>query len=304
MTPARGGPSVARMTAVLLVGHDGTERGDDALALARALAPALGARLVVANVLETSLNPLQEPARRSHDRGTRRLEAVAAQLTDPDEIRLVEAVTAGRGLLELAVELGAALIVVGSSHRGVVGRAVLGSTADGLFAHAPCGVVMAVRGTAGDAPQIRRIAVAYDGSAEAHVALDRAAALAQALGAVVDVVCAVDLTSAVAQPGLMIVAPHVLEEDRRRGMARAEEGRALLAPAVRGQVSVPAGLPGEAIARAAGDLGSDLVVCGSRGHGPVRRTLLGSTGRQLLHSASCAVLIVPRAGDRAPATAG
>ena len=37
---------------------------------------------------------------------------------------------------------------------------------------------------------------------------------------------------------------------------------------------------------------AQLVVVGSRGHGTVANTLLGSTGVQLLHHAGCPVLIV------------
>jgi nucleotide-binding universal stress UspA family protein len=38
----------------------------------------------------------------------------------------------------------------------------------------------------------------------------------------------------------------------------------------------------------------DLLVCGSRGYGPVRRVLLGGVSRQLVRRAACPVVIVPR----------
>lgn len=38
----------------------------------------------------------------------------------------------------------------------------------------------------------------------------------------------------------------------------------------------------------------DLLIMGTRGHGPVRRALLGSVANELLSSAECDVLVVPR----------
>ena len=47
-----------------------------------------------------------------------------------------------------------------------------------------------------------------------------------------------------------------------------------------------------ALAAASGDL--DLLVCGSRGYGPVRRVLLGSVSRRLSHEARCPLIVLPR----------
>jgi nucleotide-binding universal stress UspA family protein len=40
----------------------------------------------------------------------------------------------------------------------------------------------------------------------------------------------------------------------------------------------------------------DLLVCGSRGYGPVRRVLLGTVSAALVRQASVPVLVVPRGG--------
>jgi len=56
------------------------------------------------------------------------------------------------------------------------------------------------------------------------------------------------------------------------------------------------GDPAQAIADAAEADGVDLVVCGSRGYGPVRRVLAGSTSRRLLGAARQPVIVVPRPG--------
>jgi nucleotide-binding universal stress UspA family protein len=46
-----------------------------------------------------------------------------------------------------------------------------------------------------------------------------------------------------------------------------------------------------------GERGVDLLVCGSRGYGPVRRVLLGTVSAALVRQASVPVLVVPRGGE-------
>jgi nucleotide-binding universal stress UspA family protein len=43
------------------------------------------------------------------------------------------------------------------------------------------------------------------------------------------------------------------------------------------------------------DRGVDLLVCGSRGYGPVRRVLLGTVSSALVRQAPVPTLVVPRA---------
>jgi nucleotide-binding universal stress UspA family protein len=55
--------------------------------------------------------------------------------------------------------------------------------------------------------------------------------------------------------------------------------------------------PADELVRRSGDL--DLLVVGSRSHGPMRRLLLGSTSRRVVRDAKCPVLVLPR-GAHAP----
>jgi nucleotide-binding universal stress UspA family protein len=61
-------------------------------------------------------------------------------------------------------------------------------------------------------------------------------------------------------------------------------------------VRLAEGTPAEAIMREAYQEGAEFIVVGSRGHGALRSTLLGSVSRSLAEEASCPVVIVP-AGD-------
>ena len=56
--------------------------------------------------------------------------------------------------------------------------------------------------------------------------------------------------------------------------------------------ALPFGDPAHELTHAAHDL--DLLVTGSRGYGPVRRLMLGSTSTKLVHEAPCPVLVLTR----------
>src|SRR4029077_16225261 len=87
---------------------------------------------------------------------------------------------------DLAEREGVETIIVGSPHRGAIGRVVIGSVADGLLHGAPCEVVVAPSGYAKEEQgPFRRIAVAYDDTPEAKAALARAEAIALACRATI-----------------------------------------------------------------------------------------------------------------------
>ena len=50
--------------------------------------------------------------------------------------------------------------------------------------------------------------------------------------------------------------------------------------------------PADALAALSSDV--DLLVCGSRGYGPLRSVLLGGVTHQLIEKSSCPLLVVPR----------
>ena len=58
--------------------------------------------------------------------------------------------------------------------------------------------------------------------------------------------------------------------------------------------------PAYVVAELAGEVGADVVVVGTRGHGPLAGALLGSVAQHLLHDAPCPVLAVPPLRTAAP----
>lgn len=277
----------------LLVGYDGSDGGRDALELARVLGSVEESSALVVAVMPYTPLPV----------GFTELERDAAEQAEPllSEARErldgleVETRAFGGGspagvITDLAEADRTDAIVLGSPHRGAVGRALIGSVAEGVLHGAPCAAVVAPRGYAenGHGP-FSAIAVAYDGTPEAKAALARARALAEQSRAALRVLTVV--APPVALPGAAgytPVNPPEPDEVIAAGVAAAGDavpvdGRRLDGP------------PAEALAEACED-GVDLLVAGSRGYGPMTRLLLGSVSSRLVAIAPCPVLVVPRPG--------
>jgi nucleotide-binding universal stress UspA family protein len=275
----------------LLVGFDGSDGGRDALELARTMgAPSEASALVVAVIpygpLPVDFEALEEDAAKE-----------AEPLFEEARERLDGLTVDTRGFgggspAEVMTEIAEAeevdLVVVGSPHRGAIGRALIGSVAESLLHGAPCPAVVAPRGYADERHEpFRRIAVAYDGTPEAKAALRGAEAVAMRTDATIELLTVV--APPVAMPGVIGYTPidppepdKVLNEAVHSVDDRlAAHGRRLDGP------------PATTLAEACED-GIDLLVAGSRRYGPVMRVLLGSVSTQLIHMAPCPVLVEPR----------
>lgn len=137
-------------------------------------------------------------------------------------------------------------------------------------------------------PTVRRVVVGHDGSPESFVALDEAVAHARSLDVPLLVVNAVEPMAYA--PGFvddLMPAARASVEDAMR-VARATMSEQLVDRHI-GVGSARDVLLGVATA-------DDLLVLGSRGHGPAGRLLLGSTSTSVAAHAPCPVLVVPGAG--------
>jgi nucleotide-binding universal stress UspA family protein len=173
----------------IIVGVDGTERSQDALALAELLAGAAGGRLLIAHVhnygqleglvsggeYETLVRQVAENAAAA---GRELLGDQRAH-----DMRLVAARSPAAGLQDLAQREAASLIVVGSSHRSSVGRVQPGGVGQRLLAGAPIPVALAPSGYAGHARRLDTVGCGFDGLDESRGALEWAATLARRAGA-------------------------------------------------------------------------------------------------------------------------
>ncbi|MGN6254903.1 MAG: universal stress protein [Solirubrobacterales bacterium] len=277
---------------VLLVGYDGSEGGRDALELTRVVAEASDANVLLVTVLP--YGPLPIPYEILDEEEAEQTEPLFKEAKEQLGGVEVESRAFGGGspagvINDLAEREKVETIVVGSPHRGPVGRTLIGSVADGLLHGAPCEVMVAPRGYAAEEHgAFRTIAVAYDDTPESKLALERAEEIALACRATI-VIYTVSAPPAVV-PGAVGYTPAI-----------GPEAGAIVTRVVKkvdGQLAATGralnGVPAAAIIEACEEGGADLLVAGSRGYGPVTRVLLGSVSTQLAHKAPCPVLVVPR----------
>lgn len=163
----------------------------------------------------------------------------------------------------------ASLMVIGARGAGLLKALHLGSTAEYLL-HQPPGPLVIPK----HATPVRRVVVAVDGSAHAS----RAIAALRSMPWVDDVE--------------QVLLLGVKEQHNELGPAL-DAAAALLGPRLRveaREAEVRGSVAGTLLAEAEA-MTSDLVVLGTRGLGPVRRMLAGSTASAVTRLAKCAVLL-------------
>ena len=271
-----------------LVGVDGRPSGRDAITLASRLTDPDG-KLTLAHVQPGNVHPLHAitPGLVAEEREAsgRLLEQERVAADVQAELVTVEAGTAGSGLHRRAEEHAADLIVVGSSRRGHIGRAMLGDDTRAALNGAPCAVAIAARGYAERPLPVAKIGVAYNGSPESEAALVTAKGLAAASRAEV---IALEVVSIPTYAFTGLVPPafgETVELMLSEANARMAELEGVRARAVYG-------LSGEELAVFSDQV--DLLVVGSRSYGPVKRLVLGSTSDYLERHARCSLLVLPR----------
>jgi nucleotide-binding universal stress UspA family protein len=273
----------------VMVGVDGRPAGRDAVALARLLVAPEG-RLTLVNVHHGEL----APARGGAEQDARRLLELEREATAVDaELTPVAASSVGRGLHHAAEALPADLLVVGSCSRGFVGRVLIGNDTRAALTGAPCAVAVAPLDYAHDLRGLATIGIGYDGSPESEVALACARALAARHGAALRALKVVQIPAST-WAGFSGAAWGMLLGDLEN------EAREQLAGlgGIDGKVVI--GLAGEELA-AFGEH-QDLLVVGSRGFGPVKRLMFGSTSDHLAGHARCPLLVLPRTAASAAAS--
>lgn len=159
------------MTEPVLVGLALRDDDGPVLALGRVLAAATGGPLVLCHAYPFQPLIAVPPPEWVEDL---RAECAAqlARLADGGRTICRPGPSPVRVLHEAAEELGAQLIVVGSSHRGPAGRVVPGGVGERLLHGSPCPVAIAPRDYAERPPQ--RVGVALAGGPESALVLEYA----------------------------------------------------------------------------------------------------------------------------------
>lgn len=287
----------------ILIGYQDSPEGRDALALGRVLAEVSGGSLTVAMVYpwprglmthEDLSNALAVESADTFKKVRDLLPGLSVETVPVAEQSISNA------LGKLAEDRHATVLVVGSCHRGKVGETVLGSTGASLLHGAPCAVMVAPRGYA-ERPEnsLLKIGVGFDGSPESWAALETAIALAERTHGELLVLSVADYPKYGYATVWTVMTAGEFQDAERKEMQRTQElalGR--IPHSVKAEGRLMTGSPGALLADVSSEV--DLMVVGSRGHGPLRRTLLGSTSRALMSSARSPLLVVPRGTSMDP----
>jgi nucleotide-binding universal stress UspA family protein len=281
-----------------IVGVDDREGGRDALALAGRLNAFTDGELIAvraypheARPSRASVGGFEEDMRND---AKEELERIVTESAVEARRMIVGDTSPARALHQLAEEEHADMIVVGSTHRGQVGRVLVGGVTAGVLHHAPCPVAVAPLGYAARAVQPSVIGVGYDASDESRQALRLAGDLAKASGAQVRILSAVATPIYATTTGAY--EPDWLEGARQESRAGVDEAQQVLERiGVASSGDVVVGLAFEELSELSREV--DLMVVGSRGWGPMKRLLLGSTSEKLVREAACPVIAVPRPED-------
>lgn len=272
----------------VLVGVDGRQTGRDAVALASRLIGPDG-RLTLAYVYSSPLRPSHAiTPRLLHDEREASVKLLERERDEGGldaELVSVVGTSPGRALHQQAEEQHADLLVVGSCSRGVLGRAMLGDDTRDALNGAPCAVAVAAFGYAEHPMPLAKIGAGYDGSPESKLALQTAREIARTTRASVDALEVVSLPTYGYTGFLPPLAGEGLDERLQEARNRMEQ-----LPGVHGHAVC--GLTGEELATFANTV--DLLIVGSRGYGPVKRMMLGSTSSYLQRHARCSLLVMPR----------
>lgn len=292
------------MSKPILVGYDPRSRDHAPIDFGVAAARFTDAPLVIASVqaggVLESIGQVDDDLLTDCAQAVEEIEAELREAGVPVSVdcKVLQSTSAARALLEAAAEEDAGLIVLGSSQRSAFGHVLAGSTAVRLMHGAPCPVAVVPAGwTAGDG--LATIGVGYTDSEESREALRGAHALARRAGATLRVLTVVTVgLRAYAETEPTVAAGRGKDAVGVEGEQRVLAERALrrAVESLGGGVPVEAeavvGDPAETLIRVSEHL--DLLVCGSRGYGPVRSVLLGSVSRRVTAEAHCPVIVLAR----------
>lgn len=294
------------MKLVIGVADDATSV--DAVAFGATLARTFRAEVTLVTVSATAdeyindhLNPRVQ--QRRGDEAADLVDDVAQRLSADHGIRAQTVVhhhrSLGTGLSEIAAELDADLLVVGSGPGGSIGRFTMGSTTNQLLHHCTRPLVLVPSGYARHSVRkVGRVLVAFAQGPEGEVALARGADLSRAAGLPLRVLTILVRHRVYGTELGADAEGGVLNESL--AMLRGYQEHALSLTDIKGldiSTDVLVGdSPLAAMSREDWEPG-DLLVVASAGGGILRRVFLGDTNYKILRAATVPTMVLPRHHD-------
>lgn len=288
---------MAKFTRVL-VGHDGGEHAEDALALGQLIANRSEAELVLASVVPHPVGGSFVPALPAEayteltDKARASLEAVADRVGATFEVE--QSSSASHGLSSVVDRTGADLVIVGSSPRAAEGHTRAGRKARQLMSGGDCAVAIAPDGFR-ERASLDRIGAGVDGSPESRLAAETAIELAADGSNFQLLSVAAGFADEWGRWGATYPLAEMAEATHEAASLLLDEMAAVVPDRLTAEKVLLEGTAPIQLAEASSAL--DLLCLGSRAYGPVRRVLLGSVSSDVVNHAASAVLVVPRTDE-------
>lgn len=282
----------------LTVGYLYTDTGDDGVNLAIAIAKATGAAIDLVCVVRAT-EPDGSPGRAGYEaalvnKAEQWLDEVAADIPDGIEVARHTPVAESfpQCLIDFAVSSKAAMIVVGGTSDGILGKHTLGTISSALTHASPVPVALAPRGYSRvDIPTITTLTIAVPTAESKDNPLPFALKLAGDGG------LNLRLLSLVSHDHLSADDEESLEI-RKRHIAEAEANLAVAARDCGGTEGIESLVAdGNTLEEALDELHwgpGDVVVIGSGRLAPPRRAFLGSTSARILKNTDAPIIVVPK----------
>jgi nucleotide-binding universal stress UspA family protein len=288
----------------ILVGYSPDQSGQEALALAQALARSTKGNLIAAMVIPPTVDH-PSYARVDSEYGAflrqyaEKALAKARTLvaTDiPAEFLSREAPSASEGLLKTAADLSADCIVLGSARAAPIGRFAEGSVTTDVLHSAELPVALAPRGyTADRRTTVKRITCALSGASTSSRLAERAADIAYTFGVPFRLATFVVRDKQMYPTGAGYDAENIVYTQFRR---QAEEAQTSVLEELKHPAEVSCEVGDGKTWKAALDsllwANTELLVVGSSSLGLIMRVFVGSNSGKIVRNSPVPCLVLPR----------
>ncbi|BFU94407.1 MAG: universal stress protein [Nitrospira sp.] len=226
--------------------------------------------------------------------GERQLAAIEQQLTHSGltgvEVRQMVGIPSEQ-IKKAAQDIGAEVVVVGTSGRTALDMILLGSTAERVIKDAPCPVLaIPARPETCQTPSIQHVMAALDFSSPSLDAVEYAIQIANYFGAKMTLVHVLEPIYYGAEP------EHSVEAKWQKWVhwrAQLDQLAALVSSfGLATRTMLRGGIPAVSIIDCAKEQGCDLIVMGTHGRPRWARLFFGSVAEAVVRQASCPVLTV------------
>ena len=289
----------------IIAGFSSSRQGSAPLNLAAQLAHTTGEKIIAAVVVERALPAGVDPIEDEYrgflaSRAGAALEQVVEQVRGDLDISTTvhHSSSISQGLMELAGQHGADVVVVGSSSSGLLGRIALGSVTARLVHTSHVPVALAPRGYPASPVPLQRLTIAYGGAADAVGLIATSAELAKQWKVRLRI-------ASFTVPPLTLFGGSTARSPEdlvvKQWTSKTTDAAVKQLNAAREEVPIPdvdvvigTGTDWrQAVENIAWETG-DVLLLGSGAAGPMAQVFLGSAASKILRHAPVPVMIVPK----------